>query len=64
MTLPVYFRTEAERDLDEAAEWYEKQQPGLGQQFLDEMLVTGEDGILVVAVIHGSRSPRRWRGRT
>ncbi|MGB5147907.1 MAG: type II toxin-antitoxin system RelE/ParE family toxin [Porticoccaceae bacterium] len=98
MTPPVYIRAEAEQDLDEAAGWYEKQQPGLGQQFLDEVLIalrsicerpnmypsvgrgarrtlirrfpfgiyyrTEKDGIVVVAVMHGSRSPRRWQRRT
>lgn len=38
MTLPVRLRSEAEHDLEEAAHWYERQQEGLGQQFLDEVL--------------------------
>ena len=38
MTLEVRLRREAEEDLEEAATWYESQQPGLGQQFLDEVL--------------------------
>lgn len=36
MTVQVRLRPEAERDLIDAAGWYEQQQPGLGQQFLDE----------------------------
>ncbi|MCB1950311.1 Plasmid stabilization system protein ParE [Nitrosomonas marina] len=33
----IYFRTEAEKDIKTAAAWYEKQNPGLGGQFLDEI---------------------------
>jgi len=36
----IRLRPEAEQDLDEAAIWYDKQQPGLGQRFLDEVLAT------------------------
>jgi len=36
----VRLRPEAEQDLGEAAGWYEQQQPGLGQQFLDEVTVS------------------------
>ena len=98
MTLPVYFRFEAEQDLEEATGWYETQLTGLGQQFLDEVLLairsireqptmyplvgrearralirrfpfgiyyrTEKDAIVVIAVMHGSRSPRRWKTRT
>lgn len=38
MTLEVRLRPEAERDLLDAASWYEEHQRGLGQQFLDEAL--------------------------
>lgn len=38
MTLEVRLRPEAERDLVEAASWYEEQQSGLGHRFLDEVL--------------------------
>ncbi len=38
VTLEVRLRREAEEDLEEAATWYESQQTGLGQQFLDEVL--------------------------
>lgn len=40
MTLEVRLRPEAERDLMEAASWYEEQQSGLGHRFLDEVLKT------------------------
>jgi plasmid stabilization system protein ParE len=97
VTVEVRFRREAEEDLEEAALWYESQRPGLGQQFLDEVVKALEtiaemplercviyrntrrawmrrfpfgifyqveaDGVIVVAIIHGSRHPRRWQGR-
>ena len=38
MTFEVRIRPEAEQDMSEAASWYEQQQRGLGQEFLDETL--------------------------
>jgi len=38
VTLDVRIRPEAEQDMAEAALWYEQQQRGLGQDFLDEAL--------------------------
>ena len=38
MTFDVRIRPEAEQDMAEAALWYEQQQRGLGQDFLDEAL--------------------------
>ena len=97
MSLRVYIRSEAETDIEEAAIWYEKQRPGLGDEFLDELrsifntisetpaiypvvhrgtrraLIRRfpfgvyfriEDAqVIVFAIIHGSRHPRRWRQR-
>jgi len=97
MTLQVRLRPEAELDLAQAAQWYEDQKPGLGQEFLDEALATlstiaetpsmyaiihrstrrslmrrfpfgifyqvDDAGVVVVAVLHGSRHPRRWKTR-
>ena len=40
MTWPVYLRPEAERDLANARDWYEKKQAGLGGEFLDEIAQT------------------------
>lgn len=37
MSLTIYVRPEAETDIEEAAIWYEKQRPGLGDEFLDEL---------------------------
>lgn len=98
MTLQLRVRSEAEQDLQEAANWYEQQRSGLGSEFLDEVLnafnqISGQptlypvvhrntrraltqrfpfgvyfrwraDIIIVVAVMHGSRNPRRWKQRT
>jgi plasmid stabilization system protein ParE len=97
VTVEVRLRREAEEDLADAATWYESQQPGLGKQFLDEVLTAlstiadmplgyaviyrntrrawmrrfpfgifyqvESDGVIVIAIIHGSRHPRRWQGR-
>lgn len=97
MTHELRLRAEAERDLADAALWYEEQCPGLGHQFLDEALAVFSsiskmplscqivrrntrralvhrfpfgiyyrvegDTIVVVAVMHGSRNPRRWKSR-
>ncbi len=38
MTLEVRVRPEAEEDIADAATWYEDQLPGLGQDFLDQVL--------------------------
>ena len=34
MRLPVVFRPEARDEVDEAFAWYERQRPGLGEEFL------------------------------
>ena len=39
MNHSVYLRPEAERDIEDAALWYEKQQADLGTKFLDEVLL-------------------------
>lgn len=98
MTLEVRLGPEAERDLADAATWYEEQRQGLGHEFLDEVLTMlssiaetplmypnvhrnarraviqrfpfgvyfrVEDAtIVVIAILHGSRNPRRWKNRT
>ncbi len=97
MTFEVLLRPEAERDLLDAAKWYEEQRPKLGQEFLDEAAATltaiadaplmypqvhrdvrrallqrfpfgafyriEGSAITVVAVMHASRDPRRWKSR-
>ncbi len=97
MSYQLTYRIEAEQDLKEAANWYEKQSNGLGFDFLDEVekkgniietnpylfektykslhravverfpfnifyLVEGKS-IIIVAVIHGSRHPKKWQKR-
>ena len=37
MSLPVVFRPEARAEYDDAVDWYERQRPGLGGDFLDEV---------------------------
>ena len=98
MTLQLRIRPEAERDLREAATWYEQQRMGLGSEFLDAVQSTfgnisgqpalypllhrntrraltlrfpfgvyyrvQQEVLVIVAVMHGSRSPRRWMQRT
>lgn len=34
---PVIFRKQARREFDEAGDWYEKERPGLGMEFLAEI---------------------------
>lgn len=97
MRYRVHLRPEAERDIEEAAKWYERQCEGLGYDFLDEILSTfckisdnpnmyaivhrnthravihrfpfgiyylkEEELLIVVAVMHGSRHPKRWKNR-
>ena len=98
MSLKVYLRPEAEADIEDAATWYDRQRKGLGQEFLDDVLVAldtisenpniypimyrqsrravvrrfpfgifyrvDEGLVVVLAVMHGSRHPRRWKKRT
>src|SRR6056297_731172 len=55
MTYTVRLRDEAERDLQEAASWYESQKPGLGDDFLDtvlEMTRSIEQSPLSFPVVH------------
>jgi toxin ParE1/3/4 len=42
MTHLVRVRPEAERDVEQAYEWYEERRPGLGREFLDELDVVYE----------------------
>lgn len=77
MTFEVRLREEADRDLTEAALWYELHGSGLWYQFPGEVLralasiadrpfiypVVWRDTIVVVAVMHGSRHPQNWMAR-
>jgi len=98
MMLIVRLRDEADRDLTDAASWYEQQRVGLGHEFLDDVqslvdrigeeplnfpvvyrnarravmnrfpfcvyFVVKQTEIIIFAVIHGTRHPSRWKGRT
>ncbi|MDZ7736645.1 MAG: type II toxin-antitoxin system RelE/ParE family toxin [Gammaproteobacteria bacterium] len=98
MTFEIRLREEATEDLAEAANWYERQLSGLGNEFLDTVLSFFDsisenphqypiihkdvrralmprfpfgvyyrleaEFVLVYGVMHGSRNPRRWQGRT
>jgi plasmid stabilization system protein ParE len=63
----LIIRPEAEQDMVEGRDWYEGHRAGLGVEFLtavDDVYyrVTGAS-VEVIAVQHGSRSPRGWRSR-
>ncbi len=98
MNYTIHLRPDAEKDIEEAAIWYETQRNGLGDGFLDEILSAfetisdnpyiyavvhrrtrraliqrfpfaiyyriEEESLVVVAVMHGSRHPKRWQKRT
>lgn len=40
MTQKILVRSPAEKDITEAIDWYEKQLPGLGTRFLDDLDMT------------------------
>lgn len=42
MSVRVIFRRAADQDIDDAFAWYERQQPGLGDQFLKSLGATIE----------------------
>lgn len=97
MKRTVRLREEADRHVNSAATWYQKQRTSLGHDFLDEVLSTFQSiverpltypvmyrntrrallrrfpfavyfrveqrAIVVTAVLHGSRHPRRWQSR-
>lgn len=56
MTYEVRLREEADRDLAEAALWYELHGNGLGFQFLDEVL-----RVLATIAEHPFINPIMWR---
>jgi len=98
MRYRLIIRPEAEADIQEAFDWYERHVPGLGAEFLavvdaalssivrhplqhpviyrnarraltrrfpyQVFFAMTDDTIVVVAVTHGARDPRRWQDRT
>jgi toxin ParE1/3/4 len=97
MNLPIVLRIEASQDVEQAQNYHEGRQEGLGQAFLDRLKDTldairstpdlysavwrnvrtakmrkiqfivyyrvNDDRIEVLAIMHGHRSARAWRGR-
>jgi hypothetical protein len=59
----VEFRPEVELDMAEAAEWYESRQPGLGVEFIEEV-VRVWDSLSENPLLNSRRLPNRnirWR---
>ena len=52
MSLQVVFRPAAKAEYEEAAAWYEKQSPGLGEEFLREI-----DDVISSAAEYPARYP-------
>ena len=62
MSFKVEFGTSAEREIDEAIEWYERQLPGLGAELVSAMRIAEETLTRDperFAVLYVSRSGRR-----
>jgi plasmid stabilization system protein ParE len=53
MSLPVVLRDEAQREFDEAFDWYESRRPGLGIEFVGEVQRV-LDRIAVNPLIHSA----------
>ena len=63
MNWPVEFRPEVERDMAEAAAWYEARQPGLGSEFVEEIIRVW-DALAENPLLNCRRHPPkhiRWR---
>lgn len=63
MSWRVEFAPEVERDVAEAAQWYELQQPGLGARFVEEIIQIWDelaDNPLLSCRRHPTRNIR-WR---
>ena len=57
MSYTVRLRVEAEQDITAAAFWYEQQQSGLGQEFLDEFMAVRlrlAESPLMYPIVHKS----------
>lgn len=97
MTYRLIIRPEAEAELAEAFDWYERRVPGLGEELLvavdtavgtilsnplqhpsvhrdvrralmrrfpyQVLFIIEADTVVVIAIFHGARDPRRWQER-
>jgi plasmid stabilization system protein ParE len=63
MNWRVVVRPEVERDVSQAADWYDSQQGGLGAEFREEVIQV-LDALAVNPLLYSRRHPRkdiRWR---
>lgn len=63
MSWRVVVRPEVEQDVAEAAAWYDHRQPGLGAQFVEEVIRVW-DALAENPLLHARRHPTkniRWR---
>ena len=63
MNWRVVIRPEVEQDVAEAAAWYESRQPGLGVEFVEEVIRVW-DALAENPLLNSRRHPRkniRWR---
>lgn len=63
MSWRVEFRPEIEQDMTEAAAWYESRQPGLGADFIEEVICVW-DALAKNPLLHSRHHPLkniRWR---
>lgn len=63
MSWRVEFRPEVEQDVAAAAQWYDLRQPGLGSEFVEEIIRVW-DALAVNPLLNCRRHPRkniRWR---
>jgi plasmid stabilization system protein ParE len=63
MSWRVVIRPEVEQDVAEAAAWYESRQPGLGVEFVEEVIRVW-DALAENPLLNSRRHPRkniRWR---
>jgi toxin ParE1/3/4 len=62
MSWRVEFAPEVQRDVSEAAEWYESRQPGLGAEFVEEIICVW-DALVESPLLNYRRHPTkniRW----
>lgn len=63
MNWRVEFRPEVERDVAKAAAWYNRKRPGLGSEFVEEIIRVW-DALAENPLLHSRRHPTknvRWR---